>query len=427
MTTIDLAEDHTADRRDLSAAERLLHFIHSVGGLIATTTMHVRGPLDESLMRDALDWLQRRHGILRAHIAWRGYSFARSFPNMYRRLVFETRGTTPIQLKMLRGDWQAQLQKELRTPIFKRRSPRMRATVVSESDDLHHIILICDHAIGDAQAAFAAMRDLMTYLADPDGAPRSNDNSLPPSLEQGHRKSSDPTHAYEPGIRLPSARLKRPMETLLEKRLLDPAAVKALQQAVRDHRTTLNGAICAAVLKAAGQRFALDRLTCLTNAEFRRLMQPPLPNETFGCFIDIVRTTHDLDQPFWGLARDVARRLIMAVARHQEQSSILHLWDMNGYRHEFLPTMTSDYTLDGIAVTTGGESGLKRDYGPFVLDDITICTSLNPVGIGMYVGAIEIRGSLQLTFCYGSRRLRGEDVAAIADATVKLLTELPAD
>lgn len=413
--------------RDLSDAERLLHLIHSVGGLIATATMHVEGPLTEGLMRGALDRLQRRHAILQAHIAWRGYALSRHFPNIHRRLVFETRGTRPIELRMLQGDWRQQLQKELRTPIFRPRSPRMRVSVVSESAGRHHVILVCDHTIGDAQAAFAAMRDILGHLADPSAPVAPGDSALPPALESAHRKSSDPAHPYEPGIRLPLARARVKAETLFEKRVLDRDVTERLRAALRERRVTLNGAVAAAVLKAAAERYGMNRLTCLTNAEFRRLMQPPVPNETFGCFIDIVRTTHDTGQPFWELARDVGRRLILAVTRHQHQSSILRLWDWNGYRHEAIPTMLSNYCLDGIAVTTGGETGLGTNYGPFTLADVTICTSLNPVGIGLYVGALEFRGTLQLTFCYGSRRLHDSDVAAIADRVQHLLTNLPAD
>ena len=122
MTAI--ADDRAAEARDLSDGERLLHMIHSVGGLIATTTMHVRGPLTEALLRRALDWLQRRHGILRAHIRWRGYGFSRKFPNIHRRLVFETEGTTGIPLTMTR-DWR-ELRRQLRTPIFKRQARTCR-------------------------------------------------------------------------------------------------------------------------------------------------------------------------------------------------------------------------------------------------------------------------------------------------------------
>lgn len=425
MTALPI-DDRPNDARDLSESERLLHFIHTAGALIATTTLRVRGPLTEALLRRALDWLQRRHPLLGAHIRWRGYGFSRSFPAMYRRMVFETAGTTEIPLRMIEGDWQAELQRQLRTPMRRNRSPRMRATAVSESADLHHIILACDHTIGDAQAAFAAMRDLMTFLADPDAVPRPNDARLPPPLESGHRKSTNPAH-YEPAIRLPHQRLGEPVETRFEKRTLDVAATEVLRQSTRQRRTTINGAVSAAILSAAGARFGMDKLTCLTNAEFRRLMQPPLPNETFGCYIDVLRTTHDLDQSFWSLAREISFKLVTAVARHQHESSVLRLWDANGYRHEMIPTVQSGYCLDGIAVTTGGEAGVGRDYGPFTLEDVTLCTSLNPVGIGLYVAAIELGGSLQLTLCYGSRRLRTEDVAGIADAAIAILGKLPAD
>src|SRR5690606_21330091 len=170
----------------------------------------------------------------------------------------------------------------------------------------------------------------------------------------------------------------------------------------------------------------LGEMTCLHNVELRKLGRPPLPADTYGCYIDIVRTGHRLDREFWPLAAVVAFRLVGTMARHPRQSAALKPPDRNHWRHEFLHALKADYALDGVAVTTAGESGLSREYGEFVLEDISGAVSLNPVGAGLYVFALEIGGKLRLTLCYGSRRLRREDAAAIADIAANTLAQAAA-
>jgi hypothetical protein len=424
---VALSKTLALDERVLGEQERLLHHIHTLGGLIATTTLRIRGPLDMETLRRGLDWLQHRHGMLRAHIRWRGFDFTNKLPFMYRRYGFVQKGTTQIPLRLVDGDWQAVLQHVMRTRFPGGRSPRLRVTVVREAKDLHHIILASDHAIGDAQAALLSARDLMSFLEDPGAAPLAADSRLPPALESCFTPSSDPKRRYEPAMRLPIQRVKAPKETRFEKRWLDTAATDALRAAARAERTTVNGAVSAAVLRAVGKHFGLNAMTCLTNAELRKLMVPPLPVETYGCFIDAVRSTHRLDQTFWALAREVSFKLIATIARHQQQATVLTLPDFNRYRYETVPTVRSGFCLDGVGVTTGGETGLKRRYGALELEDVTICASLYPVGIGLYVVALEVQGRLQITLCYGARRIQGSDVAAIADLAVATLSQPPTD
>jgi hypothetical protein len=421
-----LKEDDFTEARPLGEQERLLHYMHNVGALIATLTLHVRGPFDEALLKRGLAWLQQRHPMLRAHIQWRGFGTNPQFPWIHRKFWFDTRGTKEIPVRIVEGNYEKTLQREMKRMFPGGKGPRARVTVVRESPDFHRIILTCDHSIGDGLAALSAARDLMGFMADPDNAPRVNDSRLPPALEDRFTPSSDPRRKYLPAQRLPRELVWGPIETRYEKRLLSLAESDALRAAVKQQRTTLNGAVAAAVLQAAGAHFDLKTLTCLTNPELRKLMKPPLPSDTFGCYIDAVRTVHKLDQPFWSLAREVSFKLVNAIATHQREVSARTLPGLDWYIHETIPMITSGWCLDGVSVTTVGDTGFGRTYGPFELEDITVVASLNPLGLGLYTVVAEFQGQVQITLCYGSNRIRGHRVADIAERTMTTLRNLSA-
>lgn len=423
-----LNDPMAGESRPLGEQERMLHYVHNMGGLIAAHVLHLRGPLDDALLRRALDWLQRRHAMLRAHIEFRSVAVMPLFPYFYRKLAWSTAGTGPIPLRHATGDWRDVLQNDIRRRFPGGRNPRLRVTVVREGADLHHLIVTADHSIGDAQAALAGARDLLNFLANPDAAPLVNGSRLPPAMESGHTKSSSPKRPFEPSHRFPNRTLWfQRAKTLFEKRLLTPEETARLNALVKTKRTTLHGAVSAAMLQSAGRHFGVTTLSTLSNAEFRKLMKPPVPNETYGCYIDIVRTTHQLDRPFWSVAGDVAFKLITAIARHQHQASALKVPERGWYRYELWPTIAGDGALDPFAITSGGDTGFEPHYGPFAFEGMDVVVSLNPLGPAIYVLALESHGQLSVGICYATRRIAGSDAIAILDGAVATLRKPPTD
>ncbi len=130
-------------------------------------------------------------------------------------------------------------------------------------------------------------------------------------------------------------------------------------------------------------------MTVLTTIDLRRLMKPALHPETYGCYIDILRTKNAIGSDFWATAKEVSFRLISTLAKEQESASILKLFDWEVYRKETWGLMTQRRRLDGLAVTTAGESGLRRHYGGLELEDVTMAVSLDLFGPSLFVIASE--------------------------------------
>ena len=414
------------ESRKLGEQEWLLHYLHRLGGLIAVQIMHVRGPLDANLVRRALNWLQAQHPILRAHIEYGGLAFLNVPPFIYRQSSFVIEGTTEIPLTIVEAPdpefWRTVLAKELSKPIKRGRHPRLRATLVRQSadSDLTHIVICADHATLDAQSGNMLSRQFMEFVADPEAmlATTPIHATLPPPLEAGLPSKPDSgTRGYMPALRLPNRPLPRPkMQTRIIARRLDADATTTLKSSIKTNRTTLHGAVTAAFLSAIRQRYELAEMTVLTTIDLRRLMKPVLHAETYGCYIDILRTKHALTDDFWAMARDASFRLITTLAKDQKSASILKLFDWEVYGKEMRGISSHRRRIDGLAVTTAGESGLRQHYGRFELADVTMAVSLDTFGPSLFAIASEREGGIDLSIGYTA--------VAMSDAEAVVLTDL---
>lgn len=416
------------DSRKLGEQERLLHYMHPYGGLMPLQVLHIRGGLDGNLVARGLDWLQRRHPMLRAHVRYGGPIFIKKPPFVYRQPYFDTEGTTRIPLQIRDEPWEDVLTEEMSKPMPSTRSPRLRVTLVRDQRDpeLNHLMFCGDHATMDAYTAHLISRQLLEFFADPavmELMPPVND-SLPPSLETGFPKKPDSgTKGYQPALRLPRQRVpgaKRATRVIA--RRLDVAATDALKAAVKVNRTTLHGAIAGAFLLAMHQHYGVAQMTCVSSVDLRRLLRPPLPPETYGCYIDVLRTRHELGPDLWPIARDVSFKLVTALAKDHEAASLLKLPGWKALAAEIWPAMTHNRRIDGLGITTAGDSGLGYRFGNHTLEGVTMGVGIDFVGPSILVLGAERLGALDVTVSYATDVLPAVDAAALADRALAVLT-----
>jgi hypothetical protein len=431
-------EDDVGEMRPLGEREQLLSHLHTRGELIAMQVLHVRGRLDPALVKRSLAWLQTQHPMLRAHIRNGKIVWRPQPPFIYRQRWFDTEGTTEIPLRVLDDTdpdaWRKVFADDIRTPIRKGSHPRLRITLVRQSPDgdLNHIVICADHATLDAKSANMFARQLLEFLADPATAQLKSplSTALPPPIEDGLTKKSGngkksgsgKKTTYMPAIRLPKQTVRdRRKGTRVLARFLGPASTAALGDAIKANRTTLHGAITAAFLLAMRERYGLDTMTVLSPVDLRRLSTLALPRDTYGCYVDILRTSHPITDDFWATARHASFTLIAALARDWESASILKFPNWEVYRPEAGPTIRNRRRLDGLAVTTAGESGLRSSYGAYTLEDITRAVSLDMFGPFLFVIANEQLGGLDLNIGYTARAISDEETCWLTDNAVARL------
>lgn len=414
--------------RPLGAQESIFHQMHGLKAFIPLQVLHIKGAVDPDRVRQGLAWLQRQHPLLRAHIRYGSFALLGVPPFLVRRPFFETKGTTAIPFEVVDGNWEDILARELDTRLPKNRTPRMRVTLVRDPADVarSHIVILADHATIDAQSINMLSRELLEYLADPTAmeATPPTLTELPPPLEERlGKKPHSGTRKFQYPLRIPL----RPVEPDVVRRSrvlgkhIDAGTAAALKSIARDRGTTLHGVVAASFLQALRRMFGIADLTCLSTIDLRRLCRPPLPKDTFGCYVDILRTRIAIADDLWTTARDVSFKLIAALAKDQAMASILNAPTFRRYASQAIPTMTHRLRIDSLCVTTAGESGLKRTYGNRTLEDVTMAVSIDLYGPTLMVIASEREGRLDLCINYSARVIAPADVTTIADDAVATL------
>lgn len=416
------------DSRPLGEHERLLHYLHAFGGMIATEVLQLRGPLDLEQVRAALRFLQRQHPMLRAHIRYGEVVVRREAPYVYRQPYFETEGTTEIPLLTSDRPWEEVMTRSLKTPLPRGRNPRLQLTLIPDQadPDVTRLLIAADHAAIDAYSVNMMTRQLFEYLEDPAGTEAHTTpthTALPPPLEQGLPKKSGDGTNYTPALRIPPQRGERGRpETRIVARSIPASVVDALKATARTKGATLHGVLTAGFFLAMHDVFGVDAMSVLSSFDLRRMSKPPLPNGTFGCYIDIIRTTHKITD-LWSTARDISFRLISTVAKDHASASFMNLPTIAQYKIEFWPTITHGRRIDGLAVTTAGESTLKSRYGNHVIEGITMGIALDMFGPGLLVLSNEREGALDLSVNYATRAMTNEVAVRVTERAIGILTD----
>lgn len=413
------------ERRPLGGHEWVLHFLHVFGSLITLVALHVRGSLDPDDVARALSWLQHRHPMLRAHISHGRPVFHPVPPFVYLQPYFDTNGTRPIDLRVARGDWSEIMTGELGLPMRRGRRPRLRVTLVPDGGTTH-VIIASDHSSIDAKSCNLLSRELLEYLADPAACEARPivEQHLPPTCEAGLPKKSDSgSKAHEPTIRLPrrpEPRAGRRGTRVVSRRIAEHRA-RAIKATAREKGATLHGTITGAFLLAIRERFGLEAMTCLSSVDLRRFSNPPVAPDTFGCFIDVLRTRHEISSDFWRNAREASFRLISAIAKDQQTASILKLPAWGIYRVELAPLIVNQWRLDGLAVTTADDSGLAERYGDLTLEGMTMGVSLGPVAPSLMVICCERLGGFDISVNYPAHLLSTEEAIQLTEDAMAIL------
>lgn len=412
--------------RPLGIVERLFEWMNQEGASTHVVIAHLDHRPAPDHLRAALTHVQARHPTLAAHIAqddegvWRFWTAATPPP-----VAFEV---------LDERDALQHAEHWVNTPFDAAAGPLWRVALCPD-DDAWALVMAFHHALEDGRSSLhfvEGVLDACHRLRDGQPLPTPTPRPLLPPVETlvssqlGWRVKLRAImrggfRAFFPPAMImaqPDAPFSE-RRTRLQRRALDSDTTQALIAAARRQETTVQGALSAAMLRAASRRAPKGlpaRMTCDANIDLRPLCSPPVPDDAVAMLIGSLSWMFKLqpDPPFWELAREVRRRIAQMIAEEDPRHN-MKLIEWIGFKQAWM--------RQGIQEGHGRQqtvfvSNLGRAVAPQGLRHLSYATAQHGMGACFWLGAVTLRGSLGLTFAHVTPLVTDDDAADFADEVI---------
>jgi NRPS condensation-like uncharacterized protein len=384
--------------RALGAREHMFWLMDQKHPVHLTVTAEVKGITKAQNWRNALDALQKRHPILSTSIKRN----EEGQPALYQV------DAAPIPLRVVDGSvqehWELELDREMALPFTLEQAPLIR-TVLIHKPQSAVLIIIAHHAIADGMALVFLIRDLLQVLSGEQievfsfsSSGEELLNKLPKSEEIVQAEASQAgAPAAEPALYREDDGLA-PRATA---RKLDENLTAALRERARREGTTVQGALCAALVLAGRKTSSTWRKQSV------RVMSPVNARahlgagEACGLYLGagaMIRFQPGASGDFWELAR-FSKQKISPSQTFQSLSTSLHGLEA---------IMTKDMDVERAAqiaagafarelmVSNLGQIPYGSEFGRLRLEAVWGPTALQGLEGEQNVGVATTNGALRL-------------------------------
>lgn len=426
-------------KRKLASSEQSMEILNRCAGSYNVVTIsRIHGYLKEEIVRQALDLIQTRHPRLNARIV-----------GPLDNLCFES-GATKIPLRVVQKQSVEQYQEvvleELNQPVDSNKCLIRTVLITFPDEKLNYLLTILHHAISDGLSTVQLHSEILTYFQRiMEDKIENNISSLDPlpDIQELMPKSMQGRIAKIKGI-LFLLRLKlklslpRPQTLRFEKcvptelrrcnvvqRKLNKGITTQLVDFCRKERTTVQGALCAAMMLGAAKELKNQnrgklRLSCRSYIDLRKRLKPEVNRENLGLLASAITSLHtiDVNTPFWDLARDVRQQLTVTLGSEDIFNVILmfkKICDSLLSRPNEAPVT--------VGVTNIGRIDIPNDYGLFKLEEISFIPAQAAFG-GVFGAAVTtFQDIMILNFMFSEPSISKERMEILVNDAISYIID----
>ena len=429
--------------RKLGLIENLFHIIHDLGGMIDVNIARIEGEIETKFLRKALDLLQNRHPMLRVRIidlADGAYFSSQEIKKIPLRTITKTN----------ENQWLEIAEEELHQKFSTEFTPLCRITLLksSLSHGMSEIVATFHHAITDGLSCMNFIDELLFYYQKiAAGEEISNGFALPlfPPIEQTLDRCLVDRQETP---KLDSKNLKEPLvpkliieteadenqrRTHILTRIISSKTIFNLKERCKRQKTTVHGALSAAMLFGATQILAFNEpmhLSCSSNINLRKYSKPEIEPNYIGCFVSSVENIHTLTkkQDFWNLARECKKQVNSSINK-----TINNLID--GKRFSQIDRLTIRKSLEEnstgriktINISNRGKFDLAKSYGELKIKEIYFTVGQHLFGPCVWLGAVTFHEQLFCSFAHVTPLVSSKTMSVFADSVVAILEKASLD
>ncbi|YAF96084.1 MAG: condensation domain-containing protein [Nodularia sp. CChRGM 3473] len=406
------------NNRNLGCIEQVMENLNSRAKTWNIVTIsRIKGPLSAEILRPALDMIQRRHPRLNSRIVRSRNS-----------LCFQTEGTTKIALRVVKKSndeqWQEVVSEEMNQEIDSSKC-LLRAVLVhiQSNSRINYLIITGHHAVGDGLSSIQLHSEILTYcqqivsdgMINPVGSlfPLPPVEELLPPWTQGLKGKIVSTLFF---LQVALQKLwHRPQTLGFEKyapiaqrrcdiihRTLDQELTQQFIHRCRQEHTTVNSALCAAMMFTVASKFNQDssknfRVNCLSYIDLRRHLEPIISNEHMAVLGSSIMSFYTIqtNKSFWGLAREVKQNLETSIKRGDIFKMILVARHFINFCLAYPQQVAAT-----VSVSNAGRVNIPSVYGEFELEEISFVGS-HALYAGMFITHVStFQGKMLLNFVF---------------------------
>jgi hypothetical protein len=383
--------------RALGAMERLFWLMDQNHPAHLTVTAEVKGFTNVQSWRDALHEVQKRHPVLSTSIN----KNEEGQPALYQV------DAAPIPLRVVdgsvQGRWELELDREMAVPFTPEQAPLIRSVLIHKPQSAV-LIMIAHHAIADGMSLVFLIRDLLQVLSGGQIEPLSFSSSAEELLsKQPKGEEIVQAEALQAGAPQAEPGLYREGNGLTPRvtaRKLDENLTPTLKERARREGTTVQGALCAALVLAGRKTSSTWRKQSV------RVMSPINvrahlgAGEACGLYLvgGMVPFQPGDSRAFWELARFAKKELSPAQTFQSLSTSLQGLEAI----------MTQDVDVETAAqiaavafardlmVSNLGQMPYESEFGKLKLESVWGPTALQGLDGEQNVGIATTNGAIRL-------------------------------
>jgi NRPS condensation-like uncharacterized protein len=391
------ATKSTKKVRALGAMERLFWLMDQNHSAHLTVTAEVKGITEVQNWRDALDAVQRRHPILSTSINRN----EDGQPALYQV------DAAPIPLRVVDGSvqgcWELEVDREMAVPFTPEQAPLVRSVLIHKPQSAV-LIMVAHHAIADGMALVFLIRDLLQVLTGGQLEALSFSSSAEELLSK-RPKGEEIVQAEAPRAGAPQAepavyRENNGLAPRVTARKLDENLTAILKERARREGTTVQGALCAALLLAGRKTSSPWRKQSVRMISPINVRAHLGAGEACGLYLvgGMVPFQPGDSRAFWELAR-FAKKELSPSQTFQSLSASLHGLEA---------IMTKDMDVDTAAqiaagafarelmVSNLGQMPYESEFGKLTLEAVWGPTALQGLDGEQNVGIATTNGAIRL-------------------------------
>src|SRR3984885_8786456 len=384
--------------RALGAREHMFWLMDQKHPVHLTVTAEVKGVTKAQSWRNALDAVQKRHPILSTSIKRN----EAGQPALYQV------GAAPIPLRVVDGrvqeHWELELDREMALPFTPEQAPLIR-TVLIHKPESAVLIIIAHHAIADGMALVFLIRDLLQVLSGEQIEAFSFSSSGEELLKKLPKREeivqAEALQARAPATEPALYREDDGLAPRASARKLDENLTAALKERARREGTTVQGALCAALVLAGRKTSSTWRKQSV------RVMSPVNARahlgagEACGLYLGagaMIRFQPGASGDFWELAR-FSKQKISPSQTLQSLSTSLH--GLEAIMTKDMDVETAAQISAGafardLMVSNLGQMPYESEFGKLKLEAVWGPTALQGLDGEQNVGIATTNGAIRL-------------------------------